>query len=69
MSPRSVHAEAAKCIVLSDTKDAALERVAKVMRSDTTHIRTSTEVLKLYKESGGVFLSRCALVQTLLERS
>ena len=60
MAPRSVQA-AAECLGLSDTK------VVKVMRSDTTHIWTSTEVFKLYKESGGVFLSRCALVQKLSE--
>ena len=33
MSPRSVHAAAAKCLGLSDTKDAALERVVKVIET------------------------------------
>ena len=61
MAPHSVHVAAAKCLGQSDTKDATLERLVKVMRSDTTHIWTSTEVFKLYKESGGVFL--CVLVK------
>ena len=69
MAPRSVHVAATKCLGQSDTKDATLERVVNVMRSDITYIWTSTEAFKLYKENSGVFLSGCALIQNCLTRS